>query len=87
MWLQTVNRTFFIGLAKLFFIYIPACLVVFALCYFVGTAMLVHGLKTWLFGPVTVAILILLYLFKILLGPTMTELRKEHDAKRGRSEG
>lgn len=81
-----MSRTFFIGFAKLVFIYIPACFVVFALCYFIGTTMLAHGLKTWLFMPITVAIVILLYLFKILLGPTLVKLRREHDARREMSE-
>lgn len=77
-----MNKVFFIGLAKLIFIYIPICLIVFVLCYFVGKVMLEYNLRTFLFIPITITIIILLYLFKVLLGPTMDELKRKYDTGR-----
>jgi len=71
-----MNKLLLIGFAKLVFLYLPAAAVVFGLLYFGDVMLIEHGLKRLVFIPVVAAIALLLFLFHLILGSTMAELKK-----------
>jgi hypothetical protein len=77
-------RLLLIAFSKLLFLVAPIVAVIFTIVYFLDRFLIEHGLKYLLSLPAAAAIAISLLSFHLIVGSTMAEIKKLHQAnKRG----
>lgn len=80
-----MNKLLSFGFAKLAFLYLPAAAVVFSSLYFCDLILIEHGLKRLIFIPVVAAIALLLFLFHLILGSTVAEIKNMRSIHKNRA--
>jgi len=69
-------RVMLVGLAKLIFLFAPSVGGVFTLLYFFDVYLINRDLKQFLFIPTVASLAICFFLFRLILGPTMTKIKE-----------
>lgn len=70
-----MNKLLLSGLVKALLVFVAACLAVFALCYLAYQALIRSGMQQVLFLPAVLAVAAVLWLFRLILGPTLEAMK------------